>query len=290
MLKHPTLEDAAYTSGDEWRLGLDLAVCRVPDHQMIFMLRGLVDYAVEHTPHETACALAEVIQRGEHHDLSSYSILLFRGLHVERRHDFQGGLSIIPFEEARRYLPDDMVLSLLGVGTDAGHEPIGAVVSEVKWGPAIVPEGYDMEAEWPQRSDTIRDDALLLVDLLAVTHKVPVVSIGVHTKSVEQQVEHLVGRVPHFSRMLRGISGTRTLNLSPSTSPAVSADKLSECAHLLSKLPEGDVILRSAISRLASSLSRMGMHADFDRILDVAIALEVTYQLDASRGLRSQLS
>ncbi len=291
LLEHPTIRDAADTSDEEWVLGLDLAVSRISDHQMFFMLQGLVDHALEHTPQTTASALAEMMLKGENHDLSSYSILLFRGLHVERRHDFQGGLSVISFEEARQYLSDSMAQSLVEEGTDVGREPLGAVVSEVKWGPAIVPAGYDMKANWPDRSKTFRDDALLLVDLLAVTHGLPVVSTGRHTKVVERQVEHLVGRIPLFrSWMLRDLSGVDTSNVNSSTTPTVSEDRLSDCAQLLSKMDKDDVILRLALSRLSSSLSRIGMHAAFDRIIDVAIALEVMHQLDASRGKGSQLS
>ena len=290
LLEHPSLGSAVYISNDQWVLSLDLAVSRVPAHQMSPMLRGLVGYAIEHNPEATANALADMIYRGANHDLSSYSILLFRGLHVERKHDFPGGLSIIPFEEARQYLSDNLVRSLLGEGTDDGGEPIGAVVSEVKWGPVIVPPGYNMEANWPDWSKTFRDDALLLIDLLAVTHGLPVVSRGRHTSVVERQVEHLVGLAPFFSWVFRDAPGANTLNVDPSTTPAVSEDRLSECAQLLSEMPKEDFILRSALSRLASSLSRTGIHATLDRILDVAIALEVMYQLDASRGKGSQLS
>ena len=290
LLKHPSLGGAVYTSNDQWVLSLDLAVSRVPAHQMSSMLRGLVGYAIEHNPEATANALADMICRGANHDLSSYSILLFCGLHVERRHDFPSGLSIISFEEARQYLSDDLVRSLLGEGTTAGREAIGAVVSEVKWGPAIVPAGHDMKAEWPDWSDTFRDDALLLVDLLAVTHGLQVVSTGWYTSVVERQVEHLVGVVPFFSWMFRDVPGANTLNVDLPTTPAVSGDRLSECAQLLSEIPKDDVILRSALSRLASSLSRTGLHAALDKIIDLAIALEIMYQLDASRGIGSQLS
>ena len=291
LLEHPTLKNAAYTSGDEWMLGLDLGVSRTSAHQMIFMLRGLVDYAVEHTSEATADALAEVIQRGENHDLTSYSILLFCGLHVEQRHDFQGGLSIISFEEAQKYLSDSMLRSLLRTGTHTEREPVGAVVSEVKWGPAFAPVGYDMEeAEWPERSRTFRDDALLLVNLLAVTHRLPVVSTGGHTSSIERQVEHLVGLDPYSPRWLRDVPTLDTSKIVPSNTPTISVDSLSECAHLYSRMPKDDILLRLALSRLASSLSRTGIHAAPDKVIDVAIALEVMYQLDVSRGKGSQLS
>ena len=53
---------------------------------------------------------------------------------------------------------------------------------------------------------------------------------------------------------------------------------------MLSKMSKDDVLLRLSLSRVASSLSRTGIHAAFDKIIDLAIALEIMYQLDASRG------
>ena len=278
LLEHPTLRRAVYTSNDQMVLGLDLAVSRAPAHQVIFILQGLVEHALEHTPEATSIALADVIGRGETHDLIAYSIMVFRGLHVERRHDFQNGLSIISFEEARQYMSDDSVHSWLREGANAGGVPIGAVVSEVKWGPAIVPVGHDMEKDWPAQSETFREDALQLVEFMAVTHELPVDSMGWHAIAVERPVEHLLGRVPYIFRVLHDTSSSNTTNVIPSTTPAVSEDRLSECAQLLSSMREDDVLLRSALSRIALSLSRSGPHAVSDGIIDVAIALETMYR------------
>ena len=290
LLEHPGIAKASDCSNGEWIVGLDLGVSRINGFQMTFMLRSLVDYALEHSPESAANGLAELIQRGDDKDLTIYSIVLFRGLHVESRYDFPSGLSIVSSEEARQYMSEDMVHSLLrGNGvTDDG--PIGAVVSEVKWGPAFVPVGRSMEYDWPVSSETFRDDALLLVNLLALTHELRVVSSGWQTSGVERQIERLVGRAPSFDFAYRYVSGSYEVNLKSPTSPAVSTDGLADCAQLYSKMPRDDVGLRLALSRLASSLSRTGIHAAFDKIIDVAIALEVMYELDASRGKGDQLS
>ena len=83
---------------------------------------------------------------------------------------------------------------------------------------------------------------------------------------------------------------TNPLKFVPSTTPAVSKERLLECQKLLSKMSKDDVLLRLSLSRVASSLSRTGIHAAFDKIIDLAIALEIMYQLDASRGKGGQLS
>ena len=290
LLEHPAIAIASDCSNGEWVIGLDLAVSRVDGHQMIFMLRSLADYAHENTPESAARALAHLIQRGEDQDLTSYSIVLFRGLHVENRYEFPDGLSIVSFEEARQYMPDGLVPSMLrGNGvTDDG--PIGAVVSEVKWGPAFVPVGHSMEYDWPVSSETFRDDALLLVDLLALTHELRVVSAGWQTSGVEHWIERLVGRAPSFDFANRYVSGSYEVSLKSPSTPAVSADGVADSAQFYSKMPKDDVRLRLALSRLASSLSRTGIHAAFDKVIDVAIALEVMYEIDASRGKGDQLS
>ena len=292
LLEHPTLKNAVYRAEDgQLSLGLNLGVSRSAGHQLVFMLMGLVDHAVEHGPQATADALAQVIQRGDNGDLSSYQILLFRGLHVERKHDFPNGLCIVPFEEVRRYLADDSVRQMLEAGdTEINREPIGAVVFERRWGPVFVPAGYDMDGVvWPERSGTFRDDALLLLDVLAVVHGFPVSNSRTHTSVVERQIEHLVGLQPRFSRHVRDILGVNTTRIEPISTPAVSEAKLSDCEQLLFSCRD-NVQMRLALSRLASSLARTGVHEAFDKVLDVAIALEVMYQLDASRGKGSKLS
>lgn len=292
LLKHPAVKSAVYRAENgHLALDLNLGVSRIAGQQLGIVLTGLMDHAVEHGPQATAYALSQVIQRGENKDLSSYRILLFRGLHVERRHDFPNGLSLVSLEEVQRYLADDRVREMLEAGdTEINREPIGAVVYEVKWGPVFVPAEYDMEGlNWPETSRTFRDDALLLLDVLAVVHGLPVSSSRTYTSVVERQIEHLVGLGRRSSRFVRDALGVNTMRVEPITTPAVSEEKLSDCDRLVLSCRD-DVQLRLALSRLASSLARRGVHEAFDRVLDVAIALEVMYRLDASRGKGSQLS
>lgn len=292
VLEHPALKNAVYreTRG-LLALGLNLGISRNPGHQLLFMLKGLADHAVEHTPQATAEALANIIQRGENEDLSSYYILLFRGLHVEEKHDFPNDLSIIPFEEVRRYMPDDTIRSMLAGGDrEINREPISAVVFERNWGPLFFPAGYDMEGiGWPERPRSFRDDALLLVNALAVSNGVAVVGTRTQTTVVERQIEHLVGHGLRSSQLVGDILGVNTMKIDPITTPSISNEKVLESKQMFLCCKD-NVQMRLPLSRLASSLSRTGAHEAFDKILDVAIALEVMYQLDASRGKGSQLS
>lgn len=290
LLDHPAIARAAYRRDrepdGEWLLGLDLGVSRVDGHQMIFLLQGLVDYSVEHSPEEAASAISEMIQKGNDQDLVTSSIILFRGLHVVGKHDIGRGLSIVSIEEARKYISSDFMLrSLVGEGNDIREKPVGAVVCEAKWGPVFVPADNDLEGDWPERPETFRDDALMLVDILAVTHESTAVSSGLTTRGVEGQVEHLVGRGLFSSWRFGGQNRTEDLRIGTS-SPSVSMDRLPECAELFSKMPKDDLRLRSALSRLAASLARSGPLAAFDSIVDVVIALEILYQAGAEQTYR----
>ena len=194
------------------------------------------------------------------------------------------------FEEALQYMPEQLVPSMLRGNGVTNDGPIGAVVSEAKWGPAFVLVGDDMEHDWSIWPENFRDDALLLVDLLAVTHELRVVSAGWRTSGVERWVERLAGKSPSTVSVLRHMPGRYEVNLKPPTTPMITASGLADCAELYSKIPRDDISLRLALSRLASSVARTGIHSAHDKIIDVAIALEVMYEPDVTRRKGNQLS
>ncbi len=293
LLEHPVLAKAVYRDGEgSLAVGLNLGVSLAARHQFTSVLTGLVDHAVEQAPKATADAFARMIQKGEDYDLRCYSIALVRGLHAGRRYDFPDDLSVVPLEEARRYLRDTDIRSMLGAAdTHINRRPVAAVVFERKWGPVFVPAGFDMdELVWHGRPPTFRDDGRLLVDVLSVVHREPMASSETHTAVVERQLHHIVGSNGSYSpRFVRDMLGANTMKIEPVTTPAFSAESLPECERLFVAC-RSDEQLRLALSRLASSLRRTGAHGTFDRVVDIAIALEVMYQLDVSRGKGDQLS
>ena len=148
------------------------------------------------------------------------------------------------------------------------------LVSPLKWGPAIVPPDFDFTGNWPARSQSFRDDALLLIDLMAVTHESAVQSTGQTYNGVAQEIERLVGRNP-FTREFPGKVREDISKVAVPAKPSMSAEQFSEVAALFPKLRTGDDRLRLALSRLASSLYRPGPLAVADKVIDVAIALEI---------------
>ena len=275
LREHSTLDRAIYISDNQLVFGLDLGVERLQEQPLIFMVRGLVDYAVEHSPQATADAFARMLERGERQSLALYSIVLFRGLHVEGKHDFAQGLSVMSWQEARQYIPNIAVRSLLGESNSFDVLPIGAVVYKMKFGPAVVPVGYDFKGKWQAKPSSFRHDALLLIDLLAMTHETAVLTAGWVYSDVNRQVRRLLGRYSFFrtSHEFDDI-----LKKGGPTKPKMSLEKLPGAAALFPKIRNDEGNLKLALSRLALSQSRFGPYAASDSIIDVAIALEVMYQ------------
>ena len=71
LREHPILDRAIHTSDNKLVIGLDLAVHRLQKQPVEWMVRGLVDYAVEHGPKAAADAFARMIQSGDKQDLTS---------------------------------------------------------------------------------------------------------------------------------------------------------------------------------------------------------------------------
>ena len=277
LQQHPLLEQSIHTSEDKLVFGLDLTVQRQQRNEVQWMVIGLVDYAVEHSPQASAEAFAAMLERGEQQDLTCYSMMLFRGLHVECTFDVASGLSVISWQEARQYLSGRQARSLLGLSSRINTGPIAAVVAPMKWGPAIVPSDYDFAGNWPSRPRSLGDDALLVIDLMAVAHDTAVQSTGRSSHRVAREVERLVGVDGFFKTLPEGVPDDLSQVRVP-VRPAAVPKKLVKVAQLFVRIRNDRARLRLALSRLASSLSRSGPGAAFDKIVDVAIALELMYQ------------
>ena len=140
--------------------------------------------------------------------------------------------------------------SLLGRGYRIDGAPIGAVVSPAKWGPVIVLPDFDFSSNWPDRPESFRDDALLLIDLLAVTHESAVQSSGFTYDGVSQEIERLVG-TRSFMREFAGEVREDISKMAVPVKPKMSMEQFLEAAKLFPKLRNGEDRLRLALSRLA---------------------------------------
>ena len=279
LREHPVLDRAMHNSDGELVIGLDMSVHRKARHQVRFMMMSLVDYAVQYTPRAAADAFAKLINEGERQELNSYEMVLFRGLDVAGTERISRDLLVIPWEEVRQYIPDTAVQSLLGRDNKVNGLPIAAIASPAKWGPLFVPESLDFEGNWPGRSESIRDDALLFINLLSMTHGLGLQSTEYIYSGIEQAVESLVGTAPSFG-MSQMLAHEHHSNLAVPKKPQMSIAKFAEAKSLFKKVQGAPARQRLALSRLASSLSRTGPFAELDGIVDVAIALEAMYEVN----------
>lgn len=290
LLEHPVIKKSARVRGDDLAIGVNLVRGQEYSRPIRSLVRNLLHFAMDHTPEGAAETLADLMQRGEDHDLSSYQVALFHGLHVERRHDFTGALSVVPFEEIWQCLSLHPITSLFRGSLDVGRDPVGAVVYEHRWGPLFFPPSFDTGVEWVKEIKSFREDARLLIDLLAATHKVPVMHSGWQSLHPEEGVEALLGSTTSFGRESNRLWEKFSSDEWVAESPAISEDAIARCGQLYPLILGGDVRLRLALSRLASSLSRTGELADFDRTFDLAVALEALYELGSARDKGSRLS
>ena len=278
LREHPSLENAIYFKDGGLVLNLDLNNSRVEEQPIGLLLRNLIDYAVEQGPPKAAEALARVIQDGENRSLTSYSMMLFTGLHVPQKHKVDADLTLLPWEEVRQYMPDREIRLDLEAEDRIGRDPIAAIVSATKWGPVFAP-ATGFERDWPDSSPLFRDDAVLFIDLLAVAHNCPVRGSGRIRHEVGLEVERVVGRSHSFGFSCFLAGGYPSVKVAET--PAMSRVKFYEAVRLFSKIRNESSRLSPAVSRLASSLSRSGSHGVLDSIIDVAIALELMYQPQA---------
>ena len=210
-------------------------------------------------------------------------LTFFRGLKLTRRWDIAPSLYALPFPMLKQQLkrrvqriPDSLLYRI-----DPGQEhSVAVLVSEIRWGPVIVStKGRTLSDPYPVETKIVFDhNPLLLVALMAVTLQRPL-WILFNTLRAEPWVEDFLN--------VEGGGGSffpSPTQLEPQTfpEPDLEATKITERAfRQWDLLPSADrAVLALAITRLSESLSRTGMLAEQDRVLDVSIALEILYRLD----------
>ena len=179
---------------------------------------------------------------------------------------------MVPLDEVRSRIRELGITAFASWDSNSS-EPVGALVHLVRWGPAIVAADYDFDGRAHDTLASSHDDALLLVDLLAITHGTAVQGAKYTLRGDDEQLVRLPGLRPQWwSEMEPG----RPL----ADHPTVSPDATREATDLFDAIENhegGPKLLRVAISRMSASLARSGSHALADSILDVAIALEIMY-------------
>ena len=202
---------------------------------------------------------------------------------VQTRFDLDAGAYLAPYREARTEfdLPDEPEPFAETSLPDAA-----VVVRGIEFGPGVAP--FDDAAGLPNMRIAYRfpgdyevdlerwfDDSELLVDLLSIVKRVPLLS---HTRYVRlaewvQEIEPNLAFGTQSSHGFVSDMWPRGQHLSQGDEDAFL--KLARGWH---SYPDKPYAINLAIRRLAGSLSRPGgRFGQEDRIVDIAIALEVFY-------------
>ena len=222
----------------------------------------------------------------------AYDAVLFHGLQLEGELDIGGGLTMLPFEQARTFLGEKVLADMAPeVVTFRDWRLVGVMVRPFRWKPEFRP-GDDVGEAEPRASDQFGQDALEYLRLLAVSHRVPIVCLAEIRECLHRSSCHLLGQAHHHGALRRGRAMHR---FDPwSTPPQLRTEAFAKAQEVFeSRQSDRYVRLAPVVSRLAEALARDGRFAVEDRILDVAIALERMYELgggEISHKLRTRAS
>ena len=208
-----------------------------------------------------------------------YDVVLFHGLCLEDEIDIDGGLAMLPFERARAFVDEEVLKDMApDVIRYRDWRLVGAVVKPFQWRPNVQRSGdfRDTEAKPP---GTFVWDALDFLELLAVSHRVPVVCLAAVRECLSRSACHLLGQAYNHGGVKSGRpfhrydpfeKPPRPRSEAVAEAKAAYGERKSECYGKLAPV----------VARLSEALARDGRFAAEDKILDVAIALERMYELD----------
>ena len=208
-----------------------------------------------------------------------YDAVLFYGLTLKERIDIGDGMAILPFEQVRAFVDENLVQELAPPGAGVYKwRSVGAVVKPFRWRPMFCRTGYE-RALAVESPEPFFVQARTFLELLAVAHGVAVLPIAMLNHCIDLSAARLLsweGNRSSFypGRSAHGFDGFKEC-------PELARAALGEAMEAFENR-RGERYARMApiVGRLAEALGRDGRFAVEDRILDVAIALERMYELE----------
>ena len=208
-----------------------------------------------------------------------YDVVLFHGLCLEDEIDIDGELTMLPFERARTFVDEEVLKDMApDVVRYRDWRLVGAVVKPFRWRPVFRRRGDPTESDGvPPRS--FAPDALEFLELLAVSHRVPIVCLAAVRECLNRSACHLLGQAHNHGGVQSGRPVHRHDPFEKPPRPRSEAVAEAKTAYGERK-SERYGNLAPIVARLAEALARYGRFAAQDKILDVAIVLERMYELD----------
>ena len=223
---------------------------------------------------------------------TGYHVVLFHGLCLEADIDIGSGLSMLPFERVRAFsdeeLREDMAPDVVRF---RDSRLVGAVVRPFQWRPVLCRRGdvQDTRAEPP---GPFARDALDFLELLAVSHRVPIVCLAVVRECLNRSACRLLGQGHNYGGVQWG--GPVHRSSSFTASPGLRTEALTEARTACDERKSRHYReISPVVARLAEALARDGRFAAEDRVLDIATGLERMYELgggEISHRIRTRAS
>ena len=250
-------------------------------------LKSLVSYlaklSVKEGGEEAARRLHRYLTAGANGTVPAYEITVIHGLGVKTRFNLDAGAYLAPYADARAEfgLPDEPEPLSKTSFPDAT-----VLVRGLEYGPGVVPPGdfdglpdvqvaYRFPADYRVDLEHWFVDSKLLVDLLSIATRVPLLSRTRYVR-MARWIEEMDPNFAFGTQISKGfISDVWPEGHNLSKGDVDAFLKLARGWHRFQDKSEA---VELAIRRLAASFSRPGgRFGQEDRILDVAIALEVLY-------------
>ena len=223
-----------------------------------------------------------------------YDVVLFHGLRLEEEIDIGGGLAMLPFERARAFVDEEVLKDMApDVVRFRDWRLVGAVVRPFRWRLNVQRRSdlRDTEAE-PESPGPFVRNALEFLELLAVSHRVPVVCLTAVRECLSRSACRLLGQAHNHGAVQWGRPVHR---FDPfENPPGLGSEAVAEAkAAYGERKSQRYGKLAPVVARLAEALARDRRFATEDKILDVAIALEWMYELgggEISHKMRTRSS
>ncbi len=221
-----------------------------------------------------------------------FDAVLFFGLTFKHRIDIVDGMVVLPFEQIRRFVDQNLVNELAPPGAGFhGWRSLGAVVRPFHWRPEFRRTGRFGDRV-PRNPRRFFRDAVIFLDLLAIAHATPVPYLATMENCIDRSAGRLLGLADRKNSHNpgRSVQSFDGFDLCPEPLPtaldeAIDAFNDRESARFASVTTE--------VSRLSEALVREGRFPDENRFLKVAIVLERMYDLPErmiSQELRNRAS
>ena len=282
LREHPLIEPGLVSSGKDEGVGFRI-LNSYHRSDLAWLVKCLAKLSVKEGGEEAARRLHRYLTAAANASVPAHEITVFHGLVVAGRFDLGRSAYLAPYKHARVEfdLPDEPEPS-----PETSYPNAAVLVRGLRYGPGVAPPdesldlpqvqvSYDFPIEYQIDLERWFYDSKQLVDLLSIAARVPLLSRTRYTR-LAKWIEEID---PNFAFGAFN-SGGNVSDMWPKGRELSEDDvdaflALSRGWH---SYPGKSDAMNLAIRRLAASFSRPGgRFGEEDRILDVAIALEVLY-------------